>query len=125
MTRTPREIHALALATAFSMTGCATTPPPLGMLDDAERAISAAHDARADDYSPVELGFAEEKLAAARSALDARDNETARTLAIQAELNAALAEARSRAGARRAAVQRQSEENARLRSELLGEGGQP
>ena len=107
------------------MAGCASTPPPLGLLEDAERAVSAAHDARADDYAPVELGFAEEKLAAARAALDARDNAGAQALALQAELNATLAEARSRAGARRAAVQRQSEENARLRSELLGEGGQP
>lgn len=107
------------------MAGCASAPPPLGLLDEAERALAAAHDARADDYAPVELGFAEEKLAAARDALDSRDNAAARELAIQAELNAALAEARSRAGASRAAVQRQSEENARLRSELLGEGGRP
>lgn len=125
MTRTHREIHALALVVAVTATGCASTPPPLGLLDDAERAIAAAHDARADDYAPVELGFAEEKLEAARAALDARDNAAARDLATQAELNAALAEARTRAAQGRAAVQTQSEENARLRRELLGDGGRP
>jgi hypothetical protein len=122
MTRTRREIHASAVALLLLLAGCASAPPPRGLLDQAERSITAARELRADDYAPVELGFAEERMAAARSAMAERDYDVARAQADQAELNASLAAARSRAAAGRAAVQAQSEENARLRRELLGEG---
>lgn len=124
MTRTRSEFHAagVALALALALAGCASTPPPTGLLDGARLAIANAREARADDYAPVELGFAEERLAAARRAMDERDYDLARAEAEAATLEAALAQARSRAAAGRAAVRRQSEENARLRRELLGEG---
>lgn len=122
MTRIHREIHASALLLLLCVAGCASAPPPRGLLDQAERAIAAARELRADDYAPVELGFAEERIAAARSAMDERDYALARAQAEQAESNAALAVARSRAAIGRAAVQKQADENARLRRELLGEG---
>jgi hypothetical protein len=122
MTRSRRENHALVPALLLLLGACASTPPPTGMLDAAERAIADAREARADEYAPVELGFAEEKLAAARAAMGERDYDDARSRAGQAELDAALALARSRAAAGRAAVRSQSEENARLRRELLGSG---
>ena len=86
---------------------------------------TAARAARADDYAPVELGFAEERLADARLAMDEGDYEVARVEAEQAEVNAALAAARSRAARGRKAVQAQAEENARLRRELLPAGERP
>jgi hypothetical protein len=122
MTRTRREIHAAALFATLLLGGCATTPPPTGLLDAAEMAIADAREVRADDYAPVELGFAEEKLAAARLAMDEGEYELARIRAQDAELNASLAVARSRAAMGRAAVRKQSQENDRLRQELLGEG---
>lgn len=125
MTRTRLEIHAAGLGLAVLLAGCASTPAPVGLLDDADMAVAAAREARADDYAPVELGFAEEKLAAARAAMDDGDYATAASQAEQAEINAALARARSRAAAGRAQVQQQTEENARLRRELLGDGGRP
>jgi hypothetical protein len=125
MTRTRPEIHAALLAAALVLAGCASTPAPLGTLDEAERAIAAARAARADDYAPVELGFAEERLADARLAMDEGDYDVARVEAEQAEVNAALAAARSRAARGRKAVQAQAEENARLRRELLPAGERP
>lgn len=122
MTQPRREIHAAVLAAALSLGGCASTPPPTGLLNAAETAIEDARQVRADDYAPVELGFAQEKLAAARQAMDEGEYDLARIRAQDAELNASLAVARSRAAIGRAAVQRQSQENARLRQELLGEG---
>lgn len=122
MTRTRPEIHAALLAAALVLAGCASTPAPLGTLDEAERAIASARAARADDYAPVELGFAEERLADARLAMENGDYDVARVEAEQAEVNAALAKARSRAAQGRAAVQAQVEENARLRRELLPTG---
>jgi hypothetical protein len=125
MTRTRPEIHAALLGIGLLLGGCASTPPPVGMLGDAERAVAAAQAARADDYAPVELGMAQEQLADARLAMQEGDYAVARGQAEQAEVNAALAAARSRAAAGRAAVQAQSEENQRLRRELLGTGEQP
>ena len=124
MTQPRREIHAVVLAAVLSLGGCASTPPPTGLLTAAETAIDNARQVRADDYAPVELGFAEEKLAAARQAMDEGEYDLARIRAQDAELNASLAVARSRAAIGRAAVQKQSQENARLRQELLGEGAQ-
>lgn len=125
MTRTRLEIHAAGLGLAVLLAGCASTPAPTGLLDDADMAVQAAREARADDYAPVELGFAEEKLAAARIAMEEGDYAVAASQAEQAEINAALARARSRAAIGRAQVQQQTEENARLRRELLGDGGRP
>ena len=125
MTRTHPEIHAALLVLALLLGGCASAPPPVGTLDGAERAIAAARAARADDYAPVELGFAEERLADARQAMDEGEYEVARIEAEQAEVNAALAAARSKAAKGRAAVQAQAEENARLRRELLPAGERP
>jgi len=111
------------MAFALALAGCASTPPPTGLLVAAERAIADAREARADDFAPVELGFAEEKLAAARLSMDEREYELARAQAGEAELDATLARARSRAATARAAVRQQSDENSRLRRELLGGGG--
>jgi uncharacterized lipoprotein YmbA len=125
MTRSRPEIHAAALAALLLLGACASAPPPMGTLQEAERAVAAAQAARAEDLAPVELGFAQERLADARLAMDEGDYALARSQAEQAEVNAALATARSRAAAGRAAVRRQSEENQRLRRELLGAGEQP
>lgn len=104
--------------------GCASTPPPLAELATADAAIGAAREAGARDFAPVELGFAEDKRVAASAALDTRDYEAARQLALQAEADAALAEAKSRAAAGRNALQQKTRENAELRRDLL-EGDRP
>lgn len=104
------------------LAGCASTPPPRGVLDAAERAIADARSAAAEDHAAVDLGRAHERLAAARGAMAERDYDLAAQYAQQAEVDARLAEQRSRAAVGRAEIQRRSEENARMRRELLGEG---
>jgi len=89
----------------------------------AEVAIQQARQLSAEDYAPVELARAEQRLAEARKALAARKKANAEMLAQQAELEALVAQARSRAAAGRAQVNRKTEENARLRRDLLGQGG--
>jgi hypothetical protein len=71
----------------------------------------------------VELRFAEDKLGRAREANDDRDYRAAATLAAQAVVDAELAAAKARAARARAAVRAKVDDNARLRAELLGEGG--
>jgi hypothetical protein len=131
MTRTRPEIHAslpgfaLIALIALMLAGCASAPPPTGLLNGAAAAIAAAREAGADEYAAVDLGFAEEKLAQARMAMDERDYSEASALAELAELNAEVAAARSRAASGRQEVRRQTEANARLRRELLDDGGRP
>lgn len=120
MTRTRGEIHALGLVLALWLGGCASAPPPVGLLDDAAGAVAAARAAHADEYAAVELGQAEERLADARLAMDDRNYGEARDLAEQAQLHAEVAAARSRALQGREQVKAASDENARLRRQLLG-----
>lgn len=121
MTPTAAKIHVVTALTLL-LAGCASTPPPRDRLADAERAVERADEVRADELAPVDADFARRQLAAAETAFEARDYERAERLAIQAELNADLAAAKARAASARAEVARQSDENAELRRELLGEG---
>ncbi len=114
-----------ALFALLALAGCASTPPPIALLDAADAALQRARAAQAADLAPVELGFAQSRRAEADAAMQARDYGRARALAAQAEADAALALAKSRAAAARADVQRRTAENAELRRELLGEGGRP
>lgn len=108
---------------ALSICACASAPPPLADLDDAESALARASAAGAADSAPVELRFARDKLAGAREANDARDYRTAGILARQATVDAELAAAKSRAARAREAVRAKSEENEQLRLRLLDGGG--
>ena len=115
--------HALFGLAVYALGGCAATPPPTQELAVAESALAAARAARAADYAPVEFGFAQEKLDAARAANDKRDFTRAMAAAAEAEVDAELALAKSRAALKRAEVQEKSQANAALRRELLGEEG--
>lgn len=105
------------------LAACASTPPPRTALDAAELAIEDARRLGAQDYAPVELGRAAQRLSAAGAAFAERDYAAAQRHAAQAELEAQLAQYRSRAATGREEVRRRTDENARLRRELLGEGG--
>ena len=104
------------------LAGCASTPPPRGLLDGAERAIADAREAQAEDHAAVDLGRAHERLAAARGAMAERDYPLAAQYAQQAEVDARLAQVRSQSATGRAQIQQRTQDNARLRRELLGEG---
>ena len=122
--RKARRLGPILVLTAISLlAGCASTPPPRGLLDGAERAIADARSAQAQDFAPVELGDAQKRVSAARAAMAERDYDLAAQYALQAELDARLAQTRSEAARGREEIKRRTDENARLRRELLGEGG--
>ena len=136
MTPTDAKIHAgarnvrlrlpfaaLALAAAALLAACASGPPPREALRSAAVALERAEAARAADFAPMDLDFARRQYAAASAAVEERDASRAHRLALQAELNAELAAAKSRAAAARAELQRLGNENAQLRRDLLGDGG--
>jgi hypothetical protein len=123
MTPSWPKIHRVVPIALLVLAGCATAPPPTRELSEAEQAVRAARDAGASTFAPVELRFAEDKLGRARSASEAEDYDEAGALARQALVDSELATAKARAGKTRAEVQARSEDNARLRRELLGDGG--
>ena len=127
MTATRRKIHrgTVLAGLALALAACASAPPPLADLDDAESALDRARAAGAAASAPVELRFAQDKLAGAREANDGRDYRTAGILARQATVDAELAAAKSRAARAREAARAKAEDNEQLRLRLLDGEGRP
>ena len=95
-------------------------PPPI--LIQATEAVAKAEAAGANDYAPMELGFARDRVAQAQAAFGKRDNKGTERLSQQALADAELAQAKARAAKARASAESQAAENQRLRRELLIEG---
>lgn len=127
MTSMHAKIHRVwsLIAVVALLAGCATAPPPLTELADARAEVERARAAGAGASAPVELRFAEDKLGAAQAASADRDYALAGSLATQAEVDAELASAKARAARARNAVREKTDDNARLRRELLTEEGAP
>lgn len=88
----------LLLAVALVLSACAAAPPPSpGLSNGTQRAIATAVTAGAEEHAPLELRFAREKLSAAQQASAAEDYAAASRLLEQAEIDAELALARTRA----------------------------
>ena len=95
-------------------------PPPI--LIQATEAVAKAEAAGAQDYAPMELGFARERVAQAQTAFGKRDNKGTERLSQEALADADLAQAKTRAAKARASAESQATENQRLRRELFIEG---
>lgn len=89
----------LAIALVVGLAACSRGDPPQAQLGAGAQAVTAAEQAEAMRYSPVELTAAREKLNAARTASDDGDYDRARRLAEQAQVDAELAAARARGAA--------------------------
>jgi hypothetical protein len=107
------------------LAACATTPPiDPTLLNDARSAISQAEVAGAQEYSPLELRFARERLEAARMAMDMEDPVQARRLADGAQIEAQLALARTQAALARAELAEKQRALDALKSDLVDAFGQ-
>jgi hypothetical protein len=80
----------------------------------AQTAVTGAEEADAAHYAPSDLDRARDKLIRAQAAIQEEDNQEARRLAEQAQVDARLAEARARA-----------ETAQQLHSEASGNAPQP
>lgn len=118
----PRGVRAvvstLTLALTLALSGCATTPPPDGVLNQAQVQLQAARDAGAADYAPVDLGFAQNKFQQAQGAMAKRDYDEAAQLADEARADAELARAKARLAAARAQIQNKTNANHQLRDQI-------
>ncbi len=115
----------LTLIVAALLNACATLPPDFSLLDNALSAIDQAESAGANEYSPLELRFARERLKAAEIALTENQGDLARRLADESEIEAQLALARTQAALTRANLADQQRALDELKNDLVeafGEG---
>lgn len=108
------------LATLVLLGGCATIPPPTGLMDQATMAVDSARTAGAGDYVPLELGAAVKKLNLAQAAMAQEDYALAAQLAEESQANSTLARAKAQLATLRDKIKQQSAENARLRGGFQG-----
>jgi len=95
----PRKlVGASAIAMILTIAGCASTPVPTDEIALSKTAVQSAIDSGGAEFAPVELKTAQDKLAAAESAVDEKENLKALHLAQSAEVEAKLAQNKSLAG---------------------------
>lgn len=112
-----RLLAGLSFTLALLVAGCASVPPPDNAMNQAQSQLQAARDAQAQDYAPVDLGFAQDKFQQAQAAMADRKYAVAAQLAAESQADAELAAAKGRLGAARAEIQRKADQNNRLRAQ--------
>ena len=109
-------------AVAIAIAGCATLPPPTAELDAAQRALSAAETADADQYAPELLADARNALQQAQASMARGREAEARAAALSASASADLARVHSGAARVRAEHAQRLAELAQLRARLQQPG---
>lgn len=100
------------------LAACATVRPDPSILETAEQAIRAAEAAGGDEFAPVEMRFAREKLASARIGMEKEKYEVAVYLVEESEINSELAIEKSRTAKSRRRVNELRKSNAELDERL-------
>jgi len=115
-------LYLRALSTVLAilfLSACATTPPDPSLLANAQAAITRATQAGGDVHAPLELRLANRRLAVAQEQMDQGNIQGARHLADQAQIEAELAFARTRAELARANLQTKREAFETLQANLV------
>ena len=102
------------LIVCLALAACMAPPPDPSVFDVAENAIQAAVDVGGDEFAPVEMRFAREKLASAKRAMEKQKYEVVVYLVEEAEINAELAIEKSRTAKSRRRVNEQRKNNEEL-----------
>lgn len=108
----------ITLAGAIFISGCATIPAPTEQMAVSKVAVSNASSAGGNEYAPLQLKAAMEKMDAAERAMAEENYLIARQLAEQAQVDAQLAAATARSVKAQKAVEALQEDNRVLRQEL-------
>lgn len=104
--------------TTILMTGCATTPAPTEQLAVSKAAVTSASRGGSNEFAPLELKSAMDKMEGAEKAMSVKDYPRAKQLAEQAQLDAKLAETKTNAAKAQKAVDDSLESNRVLREEI-------
>jgi len=105
------------------LAACATTRPGPEIFEPAEKTIQAAEAAGGDEFAPVEMRFAREKLASAHLGMEKQKYEVSVYLLEEAEINAELAIEKSRTAKVRRQVNELRKSNEELKEKLLSTFG--
>jgi len=116
-TQIMRSISLTAVA-AVLVAGCASIPAPTEQIAVSKAAVDNATSAGGNEFAPVQLQSALEKLNAAERAMAEEKNLKARQLAEQAEVDAQLAAATARAAKAQKAASELREGNRVLHQEI-------
>ncbi|MDD2801814.1 MAG: DUF4398 domain-containing protein [Methylococcales bacterium] len=116
-TQIMRSIGVTAVAAVF-VAGCASIPAPTEQIAVSKAAVDSATSAGGNEFAPVQLQSALEKLNAAERAMAEEKNLKARQLAEQAEVDARLAAATARAAKAQKAASELREGNRVLHQEI-------
>lgn len=111
------------LLLAATLLSCSSAKPGPDVFDTAVQAIQAAERAGAEEFAPVELRFAREKLAEARRGIEQRKYDVALYLVEQSEINSELAIEQSRSAQSRRKANELRRSNEVLREELTATYG--
>lgn len=110
---------ALMAGSTLLMVACATqTPPPVALMAVSTAAVADAASAGGVEHAPEQMRLAREKLEKARVAMKDEDNERARKLASEAQVDAQLAQAKSHAARAVTAALAVKEDGRVLREEM-------
>jgi hypothetical protein len=108
----------LTMAIVMLIAGCASIPPPTEQIAVSKAALSNASSAGGQQFAPVPLSLAIEKMDAATKAMAVEDYVLARRLAEQAQVDAQLATVTSRSAKAQNAARELQESNRVLRQEI-------
>lgn len=109
---------ALLATSALLAVGCASLPAPTEQIAVSRAAVSSAVSDGGNEYAPLLLKSAVDKMAGAERAMTDKDYLHARRLAEQAQLDAKLAETTADYGKAQKAVDSAQESNRVLREEI-------
>ncbi len=115
--RTCPAIGAIASAVVI-LAGCAGVPPPKEQMAVSKSAIANAVSAGGNEYAPVEMRNAQDKMDRANRAMGKEDYEIAGRLAQEAQSDARLAEKKAESAKAQKSADALQEDNRVLREEL-------
>jgi hypothetical protein len=110
-------VPVLTLTLALILSGCASVPPPDSAMTQAQSQIQAARDAGAQDYDPVDFGFAQDKFQQAQVAMANGKYAQAADLADESRADATLARTKALLGQARGQIQSKTDANRQLRTQ--------
>jgi len=107
-----------AVISAIFIAGCASIPAPTEQMAVSKAAVNNALSAGSNEFAPVQLKSAMEKMDAAERAMTERNYELARQLAEQAQIDAKLAGTMARSSKAQKAADALQEGSRVLRKEI-------
>lgn len=108
----------MTVGTVILVAGCASTPPPTEQIAISKTAVDNASSDGGDEYAPLQLKTAKEKLDAAEQAMVAKKYVLAKQLAEEAQVDAELAVAISRSDKNKKAADTVKEDSSVLHQEI-------